>query len=1035
MEEQLEQAINIASQGTGDAGLRQQALEYCNEVRNSENGWQVCLSIATSDQPKSEQARHFSLQVVDSQLARLSQDEVIIIRDRLFSYLRTMLNAAEMEPVHMRNKVSETLGYVFIMSYQSQWITFFDDLFALMGNESSEVGNPKAVDMYLRILKTIHEEIGDNLIARTKEQTDRNNVLKDLIRERAMSKLAASWMTILQYYKSQEGSLANEIVGSTLKVIGGWVSWIDITLIVNSTYMQLIFEMLNNENQRLFACDALYEIIAKKMKPGDKLELIGLLSPGSFLNQLGGSGDLEFEERVAKLSNIVALELIRIMNGTMETSSGVSVTQQQIEQSESILINMMPVIFNFLSNEYDDTSSQVFPCLSDYLAFIRKECKKQKDSYDYSNHTKNAQGQLLDPPSDSTFVPVQRRELLSVMLNKMILKMRYDEDMEWTGGDDESESEFLDIRGRLKVMQTQIATIDQDLFREIVVQFVNGSLDGTYGNNWQDVELGLFELSAFSEAIRSGAILTVRGVESKSQVVLYELFFKMVNSEIIGAVNHPSVHLLYMELCERHSAFLQQQPEQIQRVLQVFISPLGVHNSNLRVRARAWYLLYRFVKNTRQVVSNLAEHIFVSLGSLLEIKAQVPTDDDSSESNNNNDDDSSNFDSQLYLFETLGILFGSSEDSLVERLLQPIFSNVEQALSQNPATSDSQPALQIHHDLMAIGTFMRGLEASGTKAAHPTQVKQASQVVLVVLERLPQLECIRSSARTAISAMVPILESEVLPEVSRLIQALLEGSEISELPDFLGFLGQLIHTFKSQTAMFEMFTSLLSPLIERMVVSLEQANNDASTGSTDAIVTRQDLRRSYLSFIFNVLNNGMGAIFIAEQNSQAFSSVMQTVLSDSKDISDPTTEKTALSTLHKMFGVWGDGYMRADSSVSSTSSSSSPQVQTFGEGNPVPGFDDSFIFEHFSGACWELIAKPGFNPKDAQLRACLGEAAALQKTLVERKPHYAQYLAERYLPMVGLPSDLSQEYTKNLTSLTKKDFKKYFYEFVIRIAS
>lgn len=41
-------------------------------------------------------------------------------------------------------------------------------------------------------------------------------------------------------------------------------------------------------------------------------------------------------------------------------------------KADSLLFNTVPFILQFLSNEYDDTSSAVFPALNDLLALVLK---------------------------------------------------------------------------------------------------------------------------------------------------------------------------------------------------------------------------------------------------------------------------------------------------------------------------------------------------------------------------------------------------------------------------------------------------------------------------------------------------------------------------------------------------------------------------------------------------------------------------------------------------------------------------------------
>jgi exportin-T len=937
----------------------------------------------------------------------------------LFSHVQKVSGSVDSaELPHVRNKLAQTLAFLFVLTYAESWTSFFDDFLRLGSSSGSPVGNASGIDMYLRVLLVIHEEIGDNLIIRDVEQTKRNNALKDLVRVRSVSQLANSWMSILEYYSSGNGESIpqqSEVLSSVLRVIGGWVSWIDISLIVQPAFLNLIFGQLANSKQRLGACDCLVEIISKKMKPSEKLELIALLNLTSVLSQLPTWSDLEFDERVAKLANVVGLELVHICDGSTTQASGVACSSDEMARSERLLIDLFPTIFNFLSNEYDDTSLQVIPCLTDYVQFIRKEVRATKPDTDIAS-----------------FLGQERTSILFMMLNKVIIKSKYDSSAEWSGGQDESESEFLDMRAKLKVLQDQIASISMDLYVQGMSTVIKHSLDNSSTKSWQDVELGLYEISAFTDTLRNGAVVTVRGMYQDAQNALYELFAKMITSNVV-AINHPSIQLWYMELVNKLShLFKGTQPELLNKVLEVFVSPLGVHNSNGKVQVRSWYLFFRFLKTVHGFVGDIGETVLNSISDLLTIKAEIITKDDDSELSGDEAAESGSFDSQLYLFELCGMLFGQAEDNhgheLTRRLLQPIYSDIEKNLSD---PQDQTKILQVHHDIMAIGTFARGFDdlnspTIGSRKAIQ-EFKNSAEAILVVLERLPSVEIIRDAARFAFARLIPLLKVELLPHLSRLISTLLTQSKMEEFVDFLGFLGQLIHSFKSESGVFDMFTSLFTPLVERVFIILNEVDANAASGSTDAVVFRREIRRSYLQFLFNVLNNGMGAIFIAEQNREAFGSVIQSIFHYASDFDDQQTQKAAITCLSKLLGTLGGGKVKAE--IAGT--------LVFGEGQPVSGFDDSFIFEQYSRLCWELPGKPGFNSKDAQVRLILNDVAGLQRTLFRLKgTGYVTYLADQYFPMIGLPQSLAQEYLQNLCQTTEgKQFKKFYIDFISRISS
>lgn len=1002
-------------------------------MKDSDDGWQVCLALYTSSSRRSPEARFFALQVIDAALPKLGQEQLQYVRDQLFSFVKSSLAAPSdnLGASFLKNKLAQTLAFVFILTYQHIWPSFFNDFLELLGSPESHIGNSAAVDMYLRVLQVVHEEIGDNLIMREQAVTKRNNTIKDLVRERDISKLTDSWLSILEYYPNTQ-----EIMEGTLKVIGGWVSWIDITLIVNPRYLTLIFNCLQVESLRLTACDTLVEIIAKKMKPGDKMELIRLLDLNNIISQLSSNSDEEFDERVAKLSNFVAMELVHILDGSTSLAANVPLQEGQAAQAEEMLNNFIPTIIQFLANEYDDTSSQVFSSLMEYLGFVRKESKQEKAKVDTSTLQRNAAKQIINFPADSNFISSQRRAILQQLLPKIIMKMKYDEDTPWTGGEDESESEFLEIRSRLKVLQDSIASIDMDLYIDGIVEVVVNSLDPSKVSSWRDVELGLYELSAYSESLKNSAINVVKGIETRASRTLYELFFKMVDSNVVQ-MDSPSVQLHYIELVNRHCSFFNtNNSAALAKVLDIFVSSLGVHNPNRRVQVRSWYLFFRFVKSVRNLVGDIAKNVFTSLQSLLEIKAVLPAQEDSSEISADAAAEAGSFDSQLYLFELCGLLFSSSADnvSLVQDLLQPIFSDVERSLQNGAA--DTLTSLQVHHDLMALGTFARGYNDTGygaaansdeinTKPLDPvvfSVFKTATQVVITALERMGKFEVIRDAARFSIARLIPVLGMEILPEVTRLISYFLEQCKIDELMDFLGFLGHLVHKFRTQVGVYEMFDSLMTPLFGRISQALNEGDAVAVGGSTDAVILKKNLRRAYLQFIFNVLNNQMGALFFSETNGSIYEPILQSVLTFAKEIDvDDQSSKLAILTLNKMLQVWGTGQVKSDA---------------FNAGASVPGFEP-FTYEHVSRLCWEIPALPSFNPKDAQHRLFLGDIALLQHTIYEtRGDVYLQYLQESYFPSIGLPADYTSEYIKNLAaSQDVKKFKSFFVQFISSISN
>ncbi len=141
---------------------------------------------------------------------------------------------------------------------------------------------------------------------------------------------------MLSQYQNQD-----YILEMTLKVIGKWVGWIDIALIVNQDMLNLVLPLVGRVNPnggedkvRDAAIDAFTEIVGKKMKPADKTELIAFLNLREIIAQLIASPplndfqktpkyDTDLAESVAKLVNTAVADTVRVLeSGQVENGCG-----------------------------------------------------------------------------------------------------------------------------------------------------------------------------------------------------------------------------------------------------------------------------------------------------------------------------------------------------------------------------------------------------------------------------------------------------------------------------------------------------------------------------------------------------------------------------------------------------------------------------------------------------------------------------------------------------------------------------------------
>ncbi|KAL9110240.1 MAG: hypothetical protein Q9227_005147 [Pyrenula ochraceoflavens] len=1018
-------AIQISYDPYADRSLKHQAFEYVNQFRLDPRNWQPCLSIFAKIPRHPEIVRHFCLEIVSNavQAGLVDTQGLAAVKEQLMSYLQASLRSnvdTEADGTLIQNKIAQTITYLFTAFYANGWESFFDNILALASSGGdNQMDNMQGIIFYLRVVNSIHDEIGDQLLSRSREEQDRANTLKDLIRMRDVEKVASSWQEILSKWAD-----SISVCELCLRAIGKWVSWIDIGLVVNQAMLNLLFQQLERaqktdlgageEHTRDAAIDVFTEITGKKMQPADKIDMISFLNLESVISQLiscpplnehrgGPRYDTDLAETVAKLVNTAMLDIVKVL----ETGTGEG---DYWQHAERMLQSFLPLVLRFFADEYDEVCSTVIPSINDTLSFLRKSVK--------------------DEPTSP-----QRLVMLLPILKAIFAKMRYDETSSWGDDDDGTdEAEFQELRKRLHVLQNTIAQCDEQLFVDAVRSLVDSTFEKlkTTQLDWRDLDLALYEIFMFGDvAVKSGGLYAKNKPNSPTAENLVQMMVRMVDCDI-QSFNHPATQLQYMEICVRYSTFFDHHTHLIPRTLQHFLQ--FVHHPQMKVKTRAWYLFHRLVRSLRSHVGNTAEQVVESLSDLLPISAEIPDsarDDASSESH-----DSSAyaiFQSQLFLFEAIGCICGGPAvpvDKQVffgQSVMNPIFSDIESNLARAKA-ADERATWQIHHDLMALGTLARGFSdwipgASTQSTPLPVEVRVAfasvSEATLVSLESLRTSSNIREASRFTFSRLIGVMGSEILPQLPRWIEGLLgESSTKDEMALFLRLLDQIIFGFK--TEIYPVLDSLLTPFLQRVFAGLSE-----SAAGTDDEIQLAELKREYLNFLLVLMNNNLGSVVISSTNQSIFESVIGTIEYFTKDAEDCPTAKMAFAVLSKMSMTWGGPDIVSLGDESDRTSQSEPQPM-------LPGFD-RYMISRFSPLCWAFLKTSSFSAKDAQARQVLGEAATLQKTIyLKTGQEYLSWLRENELRNMGMNDEMISEYLENLVRQDQKGFKIFFQNVVLR---
>ncbi|ORX52334.1 Xpo1-domain-containing protein [Hesseltinella vesiculosa] len=987
--DQIEQAVVYALDPSVDPNLKAQANTYCEQVKQSPDGWQICLQLFMKEPKAVAQARFFALQVLENTLQNrydtLDASAVEYIERTMMEYLRREFvenTETDSEENYIRNKAAQSLTLLFAHVYPSGWPTFFKDLMAL-ARTSTGSSHAKAADFFLRLCISIDEEIGRMDIPRHRDELTRNTSIKDAMRMGDIQLLAAYWFELLQEFRGQSPSIAQ----LALKNIGCYVAWMDISLVVNDQVMNALYELLSDANLRIPSCECLAEVVSKGMLPLDKLNMIQMLNITDTLGRLDLS-DPEFVESVARLTNALGIELCKIYNDSSLPDDAKNSTWLLIEQ-------LSPFLLKFLANEYDDTTTAVFAFVNDLMVIFKKQKKTMRP-----------------------FSPSQL-ELLGSLLGVFIAKMKYDEDTEWGSEEDEPDEEalFAELRKNLRIFMEHIAAIDTNLYiqyihtsvMDIINKFKAGSeLD------WRDVELCLYVFYTYGEALPKAALQYSVDKDPNHLSPLGEMVREMVTSNI-STFAHPSVPLQYFENLVRYYQFFELRPDFLPQALEAFVDTRGIHHSLKPIRSRCWYLFYRFVKTLKPILGPFVQTVLSSMGDLLTVEAELPVM--ASSADGMPLPVASTFDSQLYLFEAVGMLISSEhldvakQTEYLQIALQPMVDGIQTTMAQGYTNDDELFMIKLHHNIMAIGSVAKGFPTLGKGAScnqpWASVFIQATEIILNVLQTYNQFELIRDAARFSFARLITCLGADILAYLPPLINGLLTECQITELVDFLPFIGLIAHKYKPMIQ--NVMDELLLPLVKRVFDFL-----NATASGTDEAILLMDLRRAYLTFLMSIFHADLEQVLASDRNIGHLVTILQTVLHFSKDNSDPSTQKMSFGVFLKFVSCFAGS------------------VQ---QGTRVPGFDQ-FVYNELLPITFSIPMSNSFNVADGQSMLVFGEITGIQKTLYDKQGNeYLEYMMNVFFPSIQCPRETAERYCQAIQQCDLKQFKKYYQSFITEAKS
>ncbi|CCM00091.1 uncharacterized protein FIBRA_02118 [Fibroporia radiculosa] len=1051
---QVVQAIAIASDPTRGA-LHQQALEYLSTIQqNASNMWRLALALFVDTSSNGArkyptQARFFALRVLeeflDNRFDPLDEDSFQTLRQALMTYVQSeyLYGTAESNAPFLRNKFAHTLTLFFLCTYIDQWPSFFSDIFALIHpaeSTSQSTYNHHISLLFFHIVLEISGEVADQLIKSARQfspaRQNRDTRVRDAVRERDAARINEAVLTIAgdgvermsrlrkgEITSPSELDAAVEVVDWGIRTFASYAGWIDINLTVTPTTIQLLFTLLSDSSLaiRLATSAALTKIVAKGLKePGDKLQLIKVLSLGQVLDALEAKtrveqgargsdvdeGEESYREALGRLLNMLGLELCKLID---ECPIG-----DVRSEANELLQQVLPVMLRFMADEYDDTCSTIFPLLQAILSSFKRSRKTSSEPLDES-----------------------KRYFLTSLLRVILEKLKWDEESDPEDMDEDDKTAFEQLRKELRIFMDATLVIEQTLVTDALRTLVLNTLT-TYRSGtpikWNDAELAVYLVYSFGEINKSGtkgraAFCHAHAVDrDKRKETDYsefpltthgEMLYALVQSGI-SAYPHKTVVMQFFETAARYGDFFKVRKDCIMPTLQPMMDARGLHNSEIGLRSRVFYLFHRFIKEDRNEISvELALSLLEGMRDLLSIQIVLPElenpeQDILTEAINN----PGIFDSQLYLFETAGtlvsLLYKTPEQAaaLLLSVVKPLLDDLSINLRAVKGMEDVVPILKVHHVIMALGNVAKGFPDYPSPVPEgyvmpPLEVfNQVAEAILVSLEAMNVFKVVRDATRFAFARILATTGPNVTRLIPSLMANLLAHFEPSELIDFMNFIGLLIH--KLQRDMSDVLDQLIGPLSAHMNGLLSQP----VTGTDDEL-TLIDTKRAYLALLNNILVAKLHGIFTSDRNKGQVESLLANMQRIAEDVSDSSSQKAAYTFFSRCVTVWAQ-----------------PNANMNMDQSNLPGFE-RFVYESLIPMAFALLSSPHFNIKDGQMVVVLHEICNFLQTVSKtRGPEAFNFFTSVFLPAQNWPPETAAEFTTKLRDLDGKAFRKYFTDFV-----
>ncbi|XP_022889534.1 exportin-T-like isoform X3 [Olea europaea var. sylvestris] len=908
----LEKAILICfdESGTVDSELKSKAATFIQQIKETLSIPSICIEKLCFS--KLVQVQFWCLQCLHEALrdkySSMGLEEKSFIRKSIFSMACCeAVNVNDHNSVlvlegqaFIKNKLAQVVVTLIYFEYPSIWPSVFIDFLPNLSK------GRVVIDMFCRILNALDDEVISLDYPRNGDEMAVAGRIKDAMRAQCVPQIVRAWYDVVLMYRNSDPELCTGVLDSMRR----YISWIDISLIVNESFTSLFFELMLvdgfPDQLRAAAASVLLAAVSKRMDSKSKLALLKSLHIRRAFGLVAGDSDSELVSGVASLLTGYAAE-------ALECSKRLSPSDGK-EISLELLNEVLPSVFYVMQSCEVDATFSIVQFLSGYVNTMKS----------------------LSMLTETQLLHV--RQILEVIRVQIQFDPIYRNNLDVLDKiGREEEDRMVEFRKDLFVLLRSVGCVAPDMTQIFIRNSLASAAASSEDRNVEVVEAALSLFYALGESISDDMMRTASGQLGELVLMLLSTRFPCHSNRIVA--------LVFLETITRYMKFVQENTQYIPVALGAFLDERGIHHSNVNVSRRASYLFMRVVKLLK---AKLVPYIETILQSLQDTVAQFTRMDGSSKTQSGSEDGS-------HIFEAIGLLIGMEDVPLEKQsdylaaLLTPLCQQVEFALlnaqTQIPDESATNIA-KIQQIIMAINALSKGFSERLVTASRPAiglMFKQTLDVLLQLLVVFPKIVPLRCKVTSFIHRMVDTLGASVFPYLPKALEQLLAESESKELVGFLVLLNQLICKFN--TGVYDILEEVYPVIAGRLFSILPRGDIPSGPGgSTEEIRELQELQRTFYTFLHVIATHDLSPIFLSPRGQGYLDPMMQLLLYASCYHNGIAVRKACVQIIIRLIKDWC--------------------TRPYSE-EKVPGFR-SFVVEVFAtNCCLYSVLDKSFDFRDA----------------------------------------------------------------------